>query len=112
MSGERIADWQKVAERGFPLPRGEGSRVRRNSARKCFSLPLAPPIQRFNDSTIQRLSALSTIQRLSALWLVLFFALAASAQPVPKITSISPEWIQRGTTNDLTIVGDNLGSVF
>src|SRR5207253_7289188 len=31
-------------------------------------------------------------------------------QPVPKITSISPEWIQRGTTNDLTIVGDNLGA--
>src|SRR5438034_884307 len=42
---------------------------------------------------------------------LLLSAFGASAQPVPKITSISPEWIQRGTTNELTIVGDNLGSV-
>ena len=33
------------------------------------------------------------------------------AQPVPKINSISPEWIQRGTTGDLTIVGENLSGV-
>jgi len=51
------------------------------------------------------------IQRLSVLAATLFVAVVTSAQPVPKITSISPEWIQRGTTNDLTIVGDNLASV-
>ena len=42
---------------------------------------------------------------------LLLSALGTHAQSVPKITSISPEWIQRGTTNDLTIVGENLGSV-
>lgn len=46
-----------------------------------------------------------------AVWLLLLSAFGAFAQSVPKITSISPEWIQRGTTNELTIVGDNLGSV-
>ena len=33
------------------------------------------------------------------------------AQPVPKLNSISPEWIQRGTTVDVTLSGENLGSV-
>src|SRR5438309_10068146 len=47
----------------------------------------------------------------SIVWVLLLTAAGAYAQPVPKITSISPEWIQRGTTNDLTIVGDNLGAV-
>src|SRR5438477_598759 len=47
----------------------------------------------------------------SIVWVLLLTAAGAYAQPVPKITSISPEWIQRGTTNNLTIVGDNLGAV-
>src|SRR3954463_16452341 len=42
--------------------------------------------------------------------ILLFSSLSLCAQPVPKITSISPEWIQRGTTVNLTIVGENLGS--
>jgi hypothetical protein len=33
------------------------------------------------------------------------------SQPVPKLNSISPEWIQRGTTVDVTLAGENLGSV-
>ena len=37
-------------------------------------------------------------------------ALAASAQPVPKLNSLSPEWIQRGTTIDLVLSGENLGN--
>ena len=60
------------------------------------------------DSAIRRFSGL-------AVGLLLFVAASAStsvfAQPVPKITSISPEWIQRGTTNDVTIVGENLAAV-
>ena len=36
--------------------------------------------------------------------------LLAAAQGIPKITSVSPEWIQRGTTVDITISGENLGS--
>jgi len=36
---------------------------------------------------------------------------SAVAQPVPKIASISPEWIQRGTTVDLVISGENLSLV-
>jgi hypothetical protein len=31
-----------------------------------------------------------------------------SAQPVPKITSVTPDWIQRGTTSVVTVEGENL----
>jgi hypothetical protein len=36
---------------------------------------------------------------------------ALQAQPAPKLTAISPEWIQRGTTIDVTLTGENLGGV-
>lgn len=35
---------------------------------------------------------------------------ASFAQPMPKIQSVSREWIQRGTTAEVTVSGDNLGS--
>jgi hypothetical protein len=35
----------------------------------------------------------------------------AFAPPVPKINSISPEWIQRGTTVEIVFAGENLGAV-
>ena len=38
-------------------------------------------------------------------------ALAAAAQPAPKLAAISPEWIQRGTTIEVTLTGENLGGV-
>jgi hypothetical protein len=38
-------------------------------------------------------------------------ALTAVAQPAPKLTAISPEWIQRGTTIEVTLTGENLGGV-
>jgi hypothetical protein len=38
-------------------------------------------------------------------------ALTAFAQPVPKLNSLSPEWIQRDTTIDVTLTGENLGDV-
>src|SRR5712692_11945578 len=34
----------------------------------------------------------------------------ASAQPTPKLTSLSPEWIQRGTTLQIVFNGENLGN--
>jgi hypothetical protein len=34
---------------------------------------------------------------------------ASAAQPVPKVTNLSREWYQRGTTNELEITGENLG---
>ena len=36
--------------------------------------------------------------------------LLAAAQGIPKINSVSPEWIQRGATGDITIRGENLGN--
>ena len=36
--------------------------------------------------------------------------LLAAAQGIPKINSLSPEWIPRGATVDITISGENLGS--
>ncbi len=38
-------------------------------------------------------------------------ALATAAQPAPKLTAISPEWIQRGTTIEVTLTGESLGGV-
>ena len=48
--------------------------------------------------------------RLSS-FLALIVSGVAAAQPVPKLSSLSPEWIQRGTTIDLTFSGENLGAV-
>ena len=36
---------------------------------------------------------------------------ALLAQPAPKLTSVSPEWIQRGTTVEVVLAGENLGGV-
>src|SRR5262245_41582731 len=48
----------------------------------------------------------------SRLSILLWLAPAALlAQPVPKLNSLSPEWIQRGTSIDITLTGDNLGGV-
>ena len=44
-------------------------------------------------------------------FLLLATALTAVAQPAPKLTAISPEWIQRGTTVEVTLTGENLGGV-
>jgi len=47
---------------------------------------------------------------------ILFSSLGstASAQPVPKLSSISPQWIQRGTSTEVIVSGENLsdGSEF
>ncbi|HKQ40348.1 MAG TPA: PPC domain-containing protein, partial [Verrucomicrobiae bacterium] len=42
--------------------------------------------------------------------LALLAVSAAHGQPIPKLNSISPEWIQRGTTVDVVLTGENLGS--
>ena len=36
---------------------------------------------------------------------------ALLAQPAPKLKSVSPEWIQRGTTIEVVVAGENLGGV-
>lgn len=54
-------------------------------------------------------SAISKTLRL--LTFLLLVPAVLLAQPVPKLNSISPEWIQRGTTLDVTLTGDNLGSI-
>ena len=33
------------------------------------------------------------------------------AQPVPKITAISPDWVQRGTSSTVTLEGENLSQI-
>jgi hypothetical protein len=54
---------------------------------------------------------LSCVSPILALLFCILSLMSVSAQPVPKITSISPQFIQRGTTIDLTIAGTNLASV-
>jgi len=48
---------------------------------------------------------------LRAAFAAVLLPVSLTAQPVPKITSISPEWVQRGTSTEITIVGENLSSV-
>jgi hypothetical protein len=43
--------------------------------------------------------------------LLLLSVSSAFAQPAPKLNSISPEWIQRGTTVQIVFSGENLGNV-
>ncbi|MEK7674586.1 MAG: hypothetical protein AAB676_01960 [Verrucomicrobiota bacterium] len=43
--------------------------------------------------------------------LVWLSALSASAQPVPKLTAISQEWLRRGVITEVTLSGENLDSV-
>ena len=45
------------------------------------------------------------------LGLLLSVRAPASAQPVPKLTSLSPEWIQRGATGQVVFSGENLATV-
>src|SRR5438067_13468407 len=35
----------------------------------------------------------------------------ANAQPVPKITSVSPDWVQRGATSVVVVEGENLSRI-
>jgi hypothetical protein len=51
----------------------------------------------------------SSLRCASALVVILFFVPTAFAQP--KITSISPDWVQRGATLDVTLAGEGLNSV-
>src|SRR2546426_2601706 len=54
---------------------------------------------------------LSLVIQRTLLFSALLAAAPAPAQPVPKLTSISPEWIQRGTTAEVVFAGENLGNV-
>src|SRR5262245_60735168 len=40
-----------------------------------------------------------------------FLDVLIQAQPVPKITSVSPEWVQRGTASVIALEGENLSQV-
>lgn len=43
--------------------------------------------------------------------LLIASALGAFAQPAPQLKSVSPEWVQRGTTVEVVLNGENLGGV-
>ena len=53
----------------------------------------------------------NSIGWLRAAFLSVWFFCSFAAFSQPKITSLSPDWIQRGATLTVTIAGDNLGSV-
>src|SRR6184192_4083669 len=52
------------------------------------------------------------MNRFSAPLLAFLLApILACAQPMPKLASVSPEWIQRGTTLQMVFSGENLAAV-
>ena len=55
---------------------------------------------------------IAAMSRIRCAGVIGFLAIVSvTAQPVPKITSISPDWIQRGTTSIVTLEGENLSQV-
>lgn len=71
---------------------------------RCALLEFLPlPFVRFN--------LMITRPVLVVLCLALLAPAALLAQPAPKLTAISPEWIQRGTTLEVVLTGENLGAV-
>ncbi|MGI8967314.1 MAG: hypothetical protein ACR2H1_14690, partial [Limisphaerales bacterium] len=53
-------------------------------------------------------------RRVPIFYVTLFFALlnfTLTAQPVPKINSVSPEWIQRGKTTEMIFSGENFSKI-
>ncbi len=56
--------------------------------------------------------AVRTRTRVLAVFLVATLGICASrAQPVPKINSVFPAWLQRGASTQVTLYGENLGEV-
>src|SRR5258705_4016689 len=53
----------------------------------------------------------SFVKKIAPVLLSVVVPFIAMGQAVPKITSMSPEWVQRGTTVDLVLSGTNLGAV-
>ncbi len=51
------------------------------------------------------------VRRLVCAAVLLLMAFSSMAQPAPKLTSISPDWIQRGKTVEVTLTGENLAGV-
>lgn len=51
------------------------------------------------------------VTRTLILMLALIAPILAGAQPMPKLISVSPEWIQRGTTLQMVFSGENLAAV-
>src|SRR5438093_10150657 len=67
-----------------------------------------------NTALIQQPSRCSASAIAMETWLTTVLLLAPAvllAQPVPKLSSISPEWIQRGTTQEIVVTGENLSGV-
>ncbi|MBI3850129.1 MAG: pre-peptidase C-terminal domain-containing protein [Verrucomicrobia bacterium] len=65
------------------------------------SYKYAAPTELDSDRKLRRAS-------LAMICLSLAVAVVARAQPVPKISSVAPEWVQRGTTAELVFSGNNL----
>jgi len=88
---------QEIKRTASPLTplRGEGERI--------ALLPVFAP----NLVTMRR----AILPKMSVLLVVAFAAASAFAQPVPKLTTVSPEWVQRGTTVQVVFAGENLGNV-
>src|SRR5438093_10557089 len=74
-------------------------------------IPATPPVPKWRAGLHS--PGAETVRALNR-WLAgLAFLVITSiqAQPVPKITSVSPDWVQRGTTSVVVLEGDNLSQI-
>jgi len=55
--------------------------------------------------------ALGNIQYCLCLFAASSICAVVQAQPIPKITSISPDWVQRGTSSPVLLEGENLSQI-
>jgi len=99
------------------LPSWEGSGVGRFMERRFVSsheVSLTPPRAPVPQPSPAIRSPNWSIVRALNRWLAclgLLITTSIHAQPVPRITSVSPEWVQRGTTSVVVLEGDNLSQI-
>jgi len=90
------------AERGHSCPQQSPKALPGSQARMLSSLR---ELRRIGMSALCRQPSGRTL----GLACLALATASAMAQPIPKINSLSAEWLQRGSTNEITLTGENIG---
>ncbi len=67
--------------------------------------------QIFSPSKAFRKNINTTLCFFASVLSTLLFICNGTAQSIPKLKTISPEWVQRGTTTDITLTGENIANI-
>ena len=93
-----------VLDCGSPLPLFLACSGR-DSARGLAQSKTCRPFDRFRERFTVRFLRCCALRAACCVFVL------ANAQPLPKITSVSPDWVQRGATSIVVLEGENLSEV-